>query len=120
MSVPWFPTPPHTSHELRPVFQITEVALEYNNCHGDQVVERLLQHLRRADAPGFKSLAPESPARLPDPPLIKASPCCNTVVLPRWHSISRTHNVCELCHAPLFRGPTAFQNPLMAPHCLSA
>ncbi|KAB0394984.1 hypothetical protein E2I00_007494, partial [Balaenoptera physalus] len=52
---------PHTSHELRPVFQITEVALEYNNCHGDQVVERLLQHLRR------------------------------------WHSISRTHNVCELC-----------------------
>ncbi|XP_044791706.1 thioredoxin domain-containing protein 11 isoform X3 [Bubalus bubalis] len=83
------------SHPL--IDEITEVALEYNNCHGDQVVERLLQHLRRADAPGFKSLAPEPPARLPDPPLITASPCCNTVVLPRWHSISRTHNVCELC-----------------------
>lgn len=79
------------------MFQITEVALEYNNCHGDQVVERLLQHLRRVDTPVFKSLAPEPPARLPDPPLIAASPCCNTVVLPRWHSISRTHNVCELC-----------------------
>nr|XP_020739467.1 thioredoxin domain-containing protein 11 isoform X1 [Odocoileus virginianus texanus] len=83
------------SHPL--IDEITEVALEYNNCHGDQVVERLLQHLRRVDTPVFKSLAPEPPARLPDPPLITASPCCNTVVLPRWHSISRTHNVCELC-----------------------
>lgn len=83
------------SHPL--IDEITEVALEYNNCHGDQVVERLLQHLRRVDAPAFKSLAPDPPARLPDPPLITASPCCNTVVLPRWHSISRTHNVCELC-----------------------
>ncbi|XP_066130940.1 thioredoxin domain-containing protein 11 isoform X2 [Saccopteryx bilineata] len=77
--------------------EITEVALEYNNCHGDQVVERLLQHLRRVDAPVFKSLASELPAQLLDPPLITASPCCNTVVLPQWHSISRTHNVCELC-----------------------
>ncbi|XP_020942259.1 thioredoxin domain-containing protein 11 isoform X1 [Sus scrofa] len=83
------------SHPL--IDEITEVALEYNNCHGDQVVERLLQHLRRVDAPVFKSLAPEPPARLLDPPLGSASPCCNTVVLPQWHSISRTHNVCELC-----------------------
>ncbi|XP_059980666.1 thioredoxin domain-containing protein 11 isoform X1 [Lagenorhynchus albirostris] len=83
------------SHPL--IDEITEVALEYNNCHGDQVVERLLQHLRRVDAPVFKSLAPEPPAQLPDLPLITESPCCNTVVLPQWHSISRTHNVCELC-----------------------
>ncbi|XP_057604725.1 LOW QUALITY PROTEIN: thioredoxin domain-containing protein 11 [Hippopotamus amphibius kiboko] len=76
------------SHPL--IDEITAVALEYNNCHRDQVVERLLQHLQRADAPVFKSLAPEPPAPLP-------SPCCNTVVLPQWHSISRTHNVCELC-----------------------
>ncbi|XP_044928085.1 thioredoxin domain-containing protein 11 isoform X2 [Mustela putorius furo] len=76
---------------------ITEVALEYNNCHGDQVVERLLQHLRRVDGPVFRPLAPEPPAQLPEPPLITASPCCNTVVLPHWHSVSRTHNVCELC-----------------------
>lgn len=87
----------HASHALRPVFQITEVALEYNNCHGDQVVERLLQHLRRVDAPVVKSLAPAPAAQLPDAPLRAASPCCNTVVLPQWHSISRTHNVCELC-----------------------
>ncbi|XP_060504500.1 thioredoxin domain-containing protein 11 isoform X1 [Panthera onca] len=83
------------SHPL--IDEITEVALEYNNCHGDQVVERLLRHLRRADAPLFRSLAPEPPARLPDPSPIAASPCCNTVVLPQWRPVSRTHNVCELC-----------------------
>ncbi|XP_011231008.2 thioredoxin domain-containing protein 11 isoform X2 [Ailuropoda melanoleuca] len=83
------------SHPL--IDEITEVALEYNNCHGDQVVERLLQHLRRVDAPVFRPLVPEPPAQLPEPPLITASPCCNTVVLPQWHSVSRTHNVCELC-----------------------
>ncbi|XP_075851224.1 thioredoxin domain-containing protein 11 isoform X2 [Microcebus murinus] len=83
------------SHPL--IDEITEVALEYNNCHGDQVVERLLQHLRRVDAPALESLALAPPAQLPDTPLITASPCCNTVVLPQWHSFSRTHNVCELC-----------------------
>ncbi|KAL0617572.1 Thioredoxin domain-containing protein 11, partial [Plecturocebus cupreus] len=83
------------SHPL--IDEITEVALEYNNCHGDQVVERLLQHLRRVDAPMLESLALEPPAQLSDLPLITASPCCNTVVLPQWHSFSRTHNVCELC-----------------------
>lgn len=85
------------SHQLRPVFQITEVALEYNNCHGDQVVERLLQHLRRVDTPVFQSLASQPPAPLLDTPLMAASPCCNSVVLPQGHSFSRTHNVCELC-----------------------
>ncbi|XP_006910950.1 thioredoxin domain-containing protein 11 [Pteropus alecto] len=83
------------SHPL--IDEITEVALEYNNCHRDQVVERLLQHLRRVDAPVFKSLASKRPVQLSDAPLITVSPCCNTVVLPQWHSISRTHNVCELC-----------------------
>uniref|UniRef100_A0A8C0LIY1 Thioredoxin domain containing 11 n=1 Tax=Canis lupus dingo TaxID=286419 RepID=A0A8C0LIY1_CANLU len=63
------------SHPL--IDEITEVALEYNNCHWGP--------------------APEPPEQLPEPPLITASPCCNTVVLPQWHSVSRTHNVCELC-----------------------
>uniref|UniRef100_A0A8C5YWZ6 Thioredoxin domain containing 11 n=1 Tax=Marmota marmota marmota TaxID=9994 RepID=A0A8C5YWZ6_MARMA len=83
------------SHPL--IDEITEVALEYNNCHGDQVVERLLQHLRRVDAPMFQSLAPQPPAPLLDTPPMAASPCCNSVVLPQGHSYSRTHNVCELC-----------------------
>nr|XP_027796691.1 thioredoxin domain-containing protein 11 isoform X1 [Marmota flaviventris] len=83
------------SHPL--IDEITEVALEYNNCHGDQVVERLLQHLRRVDTPMFQSLAPQPPAPLLDTPPMAASPCCNSVVLPQGHSYSRTHNVCELC-----------------------
>ncbi|ELW67645.1 Thioredoxin domain-containing protein 11 [Tupaia chinensis] len=78
-------------------YEITEVALEYNNCHRDQVVERLLQHLRRVDVPVLESLASAPPAPLPELPLIAASPCCNTVVLPQWHTLSGTHNVCELC-----------------------
>ncbi|KAM5227736.1 thioredoxin domain-containing protein 11 [Ctenodactylus gundi] len=80
--------------------KITEVALEYNNCHGDQVVERLLQHLRQVDAPALQSLAPELQApQLPEVPpgAASPSPCCNTVVLPLGHAFSRTHNVCELC-----------------------
>lgn len=95
------------------MFQITEVALEYNNCHRDQVVERLLQHLRRVDAPVFSSLAPESPVGLPEPPLITASPCCNTVVLPQWRSLSRTRNVCELCVNQTARvvGPGSISTP---------
>ncbi|XP_075420398.1 thioredoxin domain-containing protein 11 isoform X2 [Tenrec ecaudatus] len=83
------------SHPL--IDEITEVALEYNNCHGDQVVERLLQHLRHGGAPVVETLAPEVPTLLAGPPQITASPCCNTVVLPQWHAMSRTHNVCELC-----------------------
>ncbi|XP_062036920.1 thioredoxin domain-containing protein 11 isoform X1 [Lepus europaeus] len=77
--------------------EITEVALEYNNCRGDHVVQRLLQHLRRVDAPGLESLASAPQAPLADPPLMAASPCCNTVVLPPGHALSRTHNICELC-----------------------
>lgn len=101
------------SHAPRPVFQITAVALEYNNCRGDQVVARLLQHLRRVGAPVFSSLAPEPLAQLPDAPPIAASPCCNTVVLPQWHSISRTHNVCELCvnQTAVGVGPSAVSAP---------
>ncbi|XP_004586819.2 thioredoxin domain-containing protein 11 isoform X1 [Ochotona princeps] len=83
------------SHPL--INEITEVALEYHNCHGDHVVERLLQHLRRVDTPVLESLAPAPQAPLADPPLIVASPCCNTVVLPPGHALSRTHNICELC-----------------------
>ncbi|EHB04177.1 Thioredoxin domain-containing protein 11 [Heterocephalus glaber] len=77
--------------------EITEVALEYNNCHGDQVVERLLQHLRQVDVPVSQSLAPKPPSLLPGTSLTAALPCCNTVVLPQGHSFSRTHNICELC-----------------------
>lgn len=69
------------------MFQITQVALEYRNCHADQVVERLLQHLRRADAPPFPPLAREPPARL----------CCTSVLLPPGRAAPGAPRVCELC-----------------------
>ncbi|XP_074136662.1 thioredoxin domain-containing protein 11 isoform X2 [Sminthopsis crassicaudata] len=83
------------SHPL--LDEITEVALEYNNCNKSQVVEQLLQHLRHVDSSTLGSLVSNSPIQLAESSSITESPCCNTVVLPQWHSISRTHNVCELC-----------------------
>ncbi|XP_048189211.1 thioredoxin domain-containing protein 11 isoform X1 [Perognathus longimembris pacificus] len=95
--------------------EITQVALEYNNCHRDQVVERLLQHLRRVDMPGLQSLAPEPLAPLPDTQLRPSSPCCNTVVLPQGHTFSRTHNVCELCVNQTVGGTKP--SSVSMPHC---
>ncbi|XP_054992782.1 thioredoxin domain-containing protein 11 [Sorex araneus] len=87
------------SHPL--IDEVTAVALAYNNCHGDQVVDRLLRHLRRAPAsPWPPSLGPQPP----EPPPA-ASPCCNTVVLPGWHALAPTHNVCELCVNQTAGGP---------------
>ncbi|XP_038619889.1 thioredoxin domain-containing protein 11 isoform X2 [Tachyglossus aculeatus] len=83
------------SHPL--LDEITEVALDYNNCNKSQTVEILIQHLRHSGSPTFESLVPDPPTPLTGPFSITKSPCCNTVVLPQWHSISRTHNVCELC-----------------------
>lgn len=67
--------------------QITALALDYHNCRRDPAVEQLLQHLDHAPTP---------PALRQEPPGA-AWPCCNTVVLPSWHALAPTHNVCELC-----------------------
>ncbi|XP_039089559.1 thioredoxin domain-containing protein 11 isoform X2 [Hyaena hyaena] len=94
------------SHPL--VDEITQVALEYRNCHADQVVERLLQHLRRVDTPPFTSLAPEPPARL----------CCNSVLLPPGRAAPGTHSVCELCVSHTAGGGRP--PPAGAPRCSSS
>ncbi|KAJ1097239.1 hypothetical protein NDU88_002364 [Pleurodeles waltl] len=73
---------------------ITEVALKYNNCNNSEVSDRILQHLRHTDPPTLDPFVPDSV------PLMREKQkysCCNTVLFPHWHSISRTHNVCELC-----------------------
>lgn len=42
-------------------------------------------------------------------------PCCNTVLLPaQWHSLSRTHNVCELC---VNQTGGVQPSPLLRLHC---
>ncbi|XP_038274381.1 thioredoxin domain-containing protein 11 isoform X1 [Dermochelys coriacea] len=83
------------SHPL--LDEITKVALEYNKCNKSQAAEPVLQHLRDANSPAFESIVPHAHTQVAETYSITKYPCCNTVVLPQWHSISRTHNVCELC-----------------------
>ncbi|XP_037766276.1 thioredoxin domain-containing protein 11 isoform X2 [Chelonia mydas] len=83
------------SHPL--LDEITKVALEYNNCSKSQAAEPVLQHLRDANSPAFESIVSHAHTQVAETYSITKYPCCNTVVLPHWHSISRTHNVCELC-----------------------
>ncbi|XP_066546494.1 thioredoxin domain-containing protein 11 [Amia ocellicauda] len=60
------------------VEQVAEIAIQYHSC---------------PEGPDW-----QSPQGRRSPPAEDPGPlCCNTVVLPRWHSISRSHNVCELC-----------------------
>ncbi|XP_064415111.1 thioredoxin domain-containing protein 11 isoform X3 [Latimeria chalumnae] len=76
---------------------ITQVVLEYNNCNGSRAVQHILQHLQQPDQPVLGTLFPCSHFHSTEAAFIRTQPCCNTVVLPQWHLISRTHNVCELC-----------------------
>ncbi|XP_061456224.1 thioredoxin domain-containing protein 11 isoform X2 [Rhineura floridana] len=77
------------SHPL--VDEISELALEYNSCNRS--------HRGEEDSGCLQGGAPpEAGIHLPLAETVSKSLCCNTVVLPpQWHSISRTHNVCELC-----------------------
>ncbi|NWS69782.1 TXD11 protein, partial [Crotophaga sulcirostris] len=101
--------------EIHPLLdEITKVALEYHNCNKSQAAEADLQHLGDTDSPAFDSSVPDAHMKLPETISIAKYPCCNTVVLPQWHSISRTHNVCELCiNQTLGIKP----NKVHVPHC---
>ncbi|CAI5791990.1 domain-containing 11 isoform X1 [Podarcis lilfordi] len=79
------------SHPL--VDEISELALEYKSCNRSHAGEAVAGHLQ-----GGASSASGIRLPLAEAISISKSPCCNTVVLPpQWHSITRTHNVCELC-----------------------
>ncbi|NWT45108.1 TXD11 protein, partial [Chroicocephalus maculipennis] len=101
--------------EIHPLLdEVTKVALEYHNCNKSQAAEPDLQHLRDSDSPAFDSSVPDAHMKLSETFSITKYPCCNTVVLPQWHSISRTHNVCELCiNQTLGVKP----NKVHVPHC---
>ncbi|XP_054849357.1 thioredoxin domain-containing protein 11 isoform X2 [Eublepharis macularius] len=76
------------------VDEISRMALAYNSCNRS--------HQRRLGAESSRGGEPPEAAATPLQPVeafpISESPCCNTVVLPpQLHTISRTHNVCELC-----------------------
>ncbi|XP_068764948.1 thioredoxin domain-containing protein 11 isoform X3 [Struthio camelus] len=101
--------------EIQPLLdEITKVAFEYHNCNKSEAAEPFPQHLRDTDSPVFDSPVPDAHAELLETLSITKYPCCNTVVLPQWHSISRTHNVCELCiNQTLGVKP----NKVNVPHC---
>ncbi|XP_050173060.1 thioredoxin domain-containing protein 11 isoform X2 [Myiozetetes cayanensis] len=101
--------------EIHPLLdEITKVALEYHKCNKSQAAEPDLQLLGDTDSPASDSSVTDAHPKRSDPFSIARSPCCNTVVLPQWHSISRTHNVCELCvNQTLGVKP----NKVHVPHC---
>ncbi|XP_067162561.1 thioredoxin domain-containing protein 11 isoform X2 [Apteryx mantelli] len=101
--------------EIHPLLdEITKVALEYHSCNKSQAAEPVLQHLGDVDSPAFDSPVPDVHTELSETFSITKYPCCNTVVLPQWHSISRTHNVCELCINQTFG---VKPNKVNVPHC---
>ncbi|XP_074409250.1 thioredoxin domain-containing protein 11 isoform X1 [Zonotrichia albicollis] len=101
--------------EIHPLLdEITKVALEYHKCNKSQAAEADLQPAGDSDSPAFDSSVTDAQLEFSDPFPIAKYPCCNTVVLPQWHSISRTHNVCELCvNQTLGVKP----NKVHVPHC---
>uniref|UniRef100_A0A8B9BVP0 Thioredoxin domain containing 11 n=1 Tax=Anser brachyrhynchus TaxID=132585 RepID=A0A8B9BVP0_9AVES len=101
--------------EIHPLLdEITKVALEYHNCNKSQEAEPGPQHVGDSDSPAFDSSVPNAQTKSAETFSITTYPCCNTVVLPQWHSISRTHNVCELCiNQTLGVKP----NTVNVPHC---
>ncbi|MBN3318077.1 TXD11 protein, partial [Atractosteus spatula] len=68
------------------VREVADVATRYHSCERSQQAER-------AEQTGFLNEQWPWSKRTP----LFEHLCCNTVVLPQSHSISRTHNVCELC-----------------------
>ncbi|RXM27990.1 Thioredoxin domain-containing protein 11 [Acipenser ruthenus] len=61
------------------VEEVAEIAVQYHSCNG-------------SSWPSF--MEPEVWGK---PGSLSRAPCCNTLAVPHWLSVSRTHNVCELC-----------------------
>ncbi|NWI99631.1 TXD11 protein, partial [Crypturellus undulatus] len=101
--------------EIHPLLdEITKVALQYHSCNKSQAAERVPRCSGDADSPACDSPVQDAQSELSETFSIAKYPCCNTVVLPQWHSISRTHNVCELCvNQTLGVKP----NKVNVPHC---
>ncbi|KAG9349848.1 hypothetical protein JZ751_026201 [Albula glossodonta] len=78
--------------------QIADIALQYHTCSESDWWEGV----------SYLDGSWQMNGRLP----LYSTPCCNTVVLPRLDSFSRTHNVCELClNQSAGMRPSAAQSP---------
>ncbi|KAM4697784.1 thioredoxin domain-containing protein 11 [Rhinophrynus dorsalis] len=74
--------------------EITEIALKYNSCTKSLSIEPVLQEQKQV-ASHFVTSSSDTSSDISEN--YRTFSCCNTVVLPQWHFISRVHNVCELC-----------------------
>ncbi|XP_056390106.1 thioredoxin domain-containing protein 11 [Hyla sarda] len=78
--------------------EIMEVALKYNSCTESPYAKP--QEQGDLDSPSLRAL--------------KQFSCCNTIVLPQWHLLSRVQNVCELC---VNRSSGASLSTVSGPRC---
>ncbi|KAG8432925.1 hypothetical protein GDO86_017261 [Hymenochirus boettgeri] len=74
--------------------EITGVALKYNSCTKNLSIDDNLHEQRNMEAL-FKESTSHKSVYITE--TYESFTCCNTVVLPQWHLISRIHNICELC-----------------------
>ncbi|KAG2455531.1 TXD11 protein, partial [Polypterus senegalus] len=65
--------------------EVADIALQYHNCNRIPTLSPSLEAMGIRTSPEYSAF--QSSRFL----------CCNTVVIPQWHSVSRKHNVCELC-----------------------
>ncbi|XP_067859461.1 thioredoxin domain-containing protein 11 isoform X4 [Heptranchias perlo] len=77
--------------------EITEVALKYRNCNNSKTVQRVLRYMEETEQADLENQSTDSSPRVVEPFFRTRKSCCNTVVLPQWHTIAQTHNICELC-----------------------
>ncbi|XP_063790375.1 thioredoxin domain-containing protein 11 isoform X2 [Pseudophryne corroboree] len=80
--------------ETQPLLdEIMKVALNYNGCTQSFSTAHILQE----SGSGFHldSLLKKSSSFIAE--ASRPFPCCNTVILPQWHFLSRVQYVCELC-----------------------
>ncbi|XP_041431961.1 thioredoxin domain-containing protein 11 isoform X2 [Xenopus laevis] len=68
--------------------EIAEVALQYNSCSKSLPVNDDHDQKQVQDRKTSSDTDSHNTGRFS---------CCNTVVLPQWHLMSRIHNICELC-----------------------
>uniref|UniRef100_UPI00398EDF2C thioredoxin domain-containing protein 11 isoform X2 n=1 Tax=Pristiophorus japonicus TaxID=55135 RepID=UPI00398EDF2C len=84
--------------EKQPLMEeITEVVLKYHNCNNSKSVQHILQYMEQTEQADREDQSSDSSPHAVEPFFQTLKSCCNTVVLPQWHSITQTHNICELC-----------------------
>ncbi|XP_042196882.1 thioredoxin domain-containing protein 11 isoform X2 [Callorhinchus milii] len=85
-------------HESQPLMdEIKEVAFQYHNCQRTTNIHSSLQHTQGAKESDREDPSTDSSPHPVETHFLARKSCCNTIMLPQCHSVSRMHNICELC-----------------------